>query len=90
MTNDIVANQARAAAGARERKTRVFISYSRKDAAFAEQLLAALGDRGFDPFLDKKDILPGEPWRDRLGALILSADAVVFIVSPELDRFGYL
>jgi hypothetical protein len=81
--NDIIANQARAAAGARERKTRVFISYSRKDAAFAEQLLAALGDRGFDPFLDKKDILPGEPWRDRLGALIVSADAVVFIVSPD-------
>src|SRR5882672_12549815 len=66
-----------------ERKTRVFISYSRKDAAFADALVAALNARGFEAFLDKKDILPGEPWRDRIGALILTADAVVFAISPD-------
>ncbi|MBR1121941.1 TIR domain-containing protein [Bradyrhizobium lablabi] len=66
-----------------ERKTRVFISYSRKDAAFADTLVTSLNARGFEAFLDKKDILPGEPWKERIGALILTADAVIFVVSPD-------
>ena len=65
------------------RNTRVFISYSRKDSAFADRLAAALRTRGFEAYLDKKDILPGEPWRERLGALILTADAVAFVISSD-------
>jgi len=66
-----------------DRQTRVFISYSRKDLAFAEALVASLIARGFEAYLDKKDILPGEPWRERLSALIARADAVVFLISPD-------
>src|SRR5262245_31698359 len=62
---------------------KVFISYSRKDGPFAEQLVAALSERHFAPYLDTKDIAPGEPWQDRLGKLILAADAVVFLLSPD-------
>jgi hypothetical protein len=83
MANGVGADGARPVARSRERKTRVFISYSRTDSAFADQLLAALNAHEFDAYLDKKDILPGEPRKERLGALILSADAVVFIISPE-------
>jgi TIR domain len=64
-------------------KLKVFLSYSRKDAAFAQELLAALELLGFDAYLDKEDIAPGEPWEDRLGALIQMADTVVFIISPS-------
>ena len=42
-----------------ERKTRVFISYSRKDSIFSNRLVDALNARGFEAYLDKKDILPG-------------------------------
>lgn len=66
-----------------DRQTRVFISYSRKDDAFADKLLAALSARGFEAYLDKHDILPGEPWQERLGGLIASADTLVFCVSPN-------
>lgn len=62
---------------------KVFISYSRKNATFAEQLVQALKRRSFEAYLDKKDIAPGEPWKERLGALIQAADSVVFVVSPE-------
>src|SRR5712692_4944686 len=62
---------------------KVFISYSRKDSAFAEQLVAALGERHFAAYLDTKDIAPGEAWQQRLGKLILAADAVVFLLSPD-------
>jgi tetratricopeptide (TPR) repeat protein len=65
------------------RVARIFISYSRKDIAFAERLAAALADKAFEPFIDKTDIAPGEPWQERLAGLIASGDSVVFVVSPD-------
>src|SRR6266436_4327773 len=62
---------------------KVFVSYSRKDSAFAQMLVGALAERGFDAFLDKTDIAPGEPWKERLAGLIATADTVVFAVSPD-------
>jgi hypothetical protein len=68
-------------------KGKVFISYSRKDsAAFADDLVLGLEDRGFAPFLDRHDIKPGEPWEARLGGLIEQSDTVVFVISPGSVR----
>ncbi len=64
-------------------RAKVFISYSRKDLSFAQMLVEALAARGFDAFLDKTDIAPGEPWKERLGGLIAAADTVVFAISPD-------
>jgi TIR domain len=66
-----------------EPNARVFISYSRKDEDFAQELLGGLQIIGFDPFLDKHDIAPGEDWEARLGRLIEAADTVVFVISPD-------
>jgi len=41
---------------------------------------------GVDVFVDTADILPSEEWQPRLRALILSADAVVFVASPASIR----
>jgi hypothetical protein len=71
-------------------KLKVFISYSRKDSAeFADELLAGLEVGGFAPFLDRRDIVPGEPWEARLGGLIEQSDTVVFVVSPEPVKSGH-
>jgi formylglycine-generating enzyme required for sulfatase activity len=67
----------------RSQVTRVFISYSRRDKDFADALLDQLGARGFEAYLDQHDILPGEPWRERLAGLIAAADTVVFCLSPN-------
>jgi WD40 repeat protein len=64
-------------------KLKVFISYSRKDSAFADELLAGLEVAGFAPFLDRHDIVAGENWEKRLGGLIEQSDTVVFVISPE-------
>lgn len=66
-----------------DRKTRIFLSYSRKDLGFAEFLKAELDKAGYQPSLDKTDIAPGEAWQDRLSKLIQNADAVVFCLSPH-------
>jgi WD40 repeat protein len=63
------------------RSLKVFISYSRADNAFADQLVLALKDKGFQPILDRHDMSGGEKWRERLGKLILEADAVAFVLT---------
>src|SRR3984885_7867803 len=66
-----------------EPKARIFISYSRKDMAFANRLEAALKARGFEPLIDRTEIYAFEDWWTRIQALIGRADTVVFVLSPD-------
>jgi hypothetical protein len=66
-----------------ETKTKVFISYSRKDVAFADWLEAALKVRGFEVLIDRQEIYAFEDWWKRIQALIGGADTVVFVLSPD-------
>src|ERR1700688_3729740 len=70
-------------AGGAEAKDSVFISYSRKDIAFADRLEAALKLRGFEPLIDHSEIYAFEDWWKRIEALIGRADTVVFVLSPD-------
>jgi hypothetical protein len=64
-------------------RLKIFISYARADgAALAEELVTGLELVGFEPSLDRHDIAAAEDWEARLGALIQSADTVVFVISP--------
>ena len=64
-------------------KTKVFISYSRKDLAFADWLEAALKARSLEPLIDRTEIYAFEDWWKRIQALIGRADTVVFVLSPD-------
>jgi WD40 repeat protein len=64
-------------------KPRIFISYSRKDMQFADRLEAALKARGFAPLIDRSEIYAFEDWWKRIEALIIRADTVVFVISPD-------
>lgn len=72
-------------AGARSvaTKTRVFISYSRKDIAFADKLEAALETRGFEVLIDRQEIYAFEDWWKRIQVLIEQSDTVIFVLSPD-------
>jgi TIR domain len=67
-------------------KLNVFISYSRDDLTFADQLDAALKLTGFGVTIDRLNISGGEEWKNRLGALIRDAGTVVFVLSPSSAR----
>jgi formylglycine-generating enzyme required for sulfatase activity len=69
--------------GDAEPKARIFISYSRKDMAFADRLEAALQARGFEALIDRHEIYAFEDWWKRIEALISQADTVVFVLSPD-------
>jgi len=62
--------QAGRTASSDKEKLRVFISYSRDDLKFADQLEAALNLCGFECLIDRHDISGGEDWKRRLGSLI--------------------
>jgi hypothetical protein len=66
-----------------EPKARIFISYSRKDMAFADRLEAALKARGFEPLIDRTEIYAFEDWWKRIEGLIGKADTIVFVLSPD-------
>src|ERR1700733_7008465 len=75
--------EAEAAPAQSQPKAKIFISYSRKDMAFADRLEAALKDRGFEPLIDRTEIYAFEDWWKRIQALIGSADTMVFVPSPD-------
>jgi hypothetical protein len=64
-------------------KAKIFISYSRKDMAFADRLEATLKARGFEVLIDRQEIYAFEDWWRRIEALIGRADTVVFVLSPD-------
>jgi hypothetical protein len=64
-------------------KLNVFVSYSRDDLAFADQLYAALGAFDYELSIDRHSIVGGDEWEKRLGALIREAGTVVFLLSPS-------
>ena len=66
-----------------EAKAKIFISYSRKDMAFADRLETALKARGFEPLIDRTEIYAFEDWWQRIEGLIGKADTVIFALSPD-------
>jgi tetratricopeptide (TPR) repeat protein len=65
-------------------KTKVFISYSRKDRERVEQLYRALAvEDDLTIFRDTDDILPTEEWKPRLEKLIRQSDTILFALSPQ-------
>jgi TPR repeat protein len=58
----------------------VFISYSRSDAARAEQLALALKARGFDVWWDP-ELLPGEQYSKKIAVVLAEAKAIIVIWS---------
>jgi Sulfatase-modifying factor enzyme 1/TIR domain len=65
-----------------EMKAQVFISYSRKDMAFADRLEAALKARGFQVLIDREEIYAFEDWWKRMQSLIGQSDTIIFVLSP--------
>lgn len=61
----------------------VFISYSRKDIAFARLLHKALKDSELETWIDWQDIPPSTDWLAEVYEAIEQADSFVFIISPS-------
>jgi hypothetical protein len=60
-----------------------FISYSRYEVTFGENLARELEKRGLEPWMDFRNLIPGQPWQDQLDAAVNNTGTMVIIVSIE-------
>jgi WD40 repeat protein len=86
VTPPLAERSAAASEAAPEPRTTVFLSYSRKDMAFADRLEPALEALGIQVLIDRTEIYAFEDWWQRIQALIVGADTVVFVVSRTPSR----
>lgn len=70
---------------------KIFISYGREDIDSARRLRQELGDRGYDVWIDRESLLPGQRWKDTVIQAIRAADAVLVLLSQRsVGRRGFL
>lgn len=62
---------------------KVFISYSRKDEALADKVAAILEEAGLDAWYDKREIMPGENWAEKIAKGLKESDAMVVLLTPN-------
>lgn len=76
--------------------TKAFVSYSRGDADFVQQLCKDLRSAGASIWLDTLDIQPGETWDQEVERALRECGRMIVVLSPRsvtsqnvLDEVGY-
>lgn len=67
----------------RQTAVRVFLAYVEEDGAAAERLFQSLRERGFDPWLDRKKLMPGQNWPRSIEDAIETSDFFVALFSSQ-------
>ena len=71
--------------------TTVFISYAREDEKAALDLHKRFLNEGFNPWLDKFDLMPGQNWDREIRRAIRATDFLVLCLSDQsVSKRGYL
>jgi hypothetical protein len=61
----------------------IFLSYAREDKEKVENLCQKLSDAGFKPWMDAKDILPGEKWSSSIRKAVQRSDFFLACLSKN-------
>ena len=61
----------------------VFLSYARENVKEIEQLYGELLDAGIQPWMDTRDILPGQDWELMITRAIRRADFFIACISTQ-------
>lgn len=61
----------------------IFVSYSRKDRGFVDDLVRDLSKRGLSCWIDREDISAGRSWRSEISEAISRCDTFLVVLSPE-------
>jgi hypothetical protein len=72
-------------------KVKVFLCYTKEDLEKVEELYSKLEKEGFEPWLDKEDILPGQQWDPTIKQAIRGSDFFIACLSKNsVNKDGYL
>lgn len=67
-------------------KKKIVIIYAREDLEQAHQLYGELKKKGFNPWLDVEEILPGDIWAKTVHKAIEESVAALVLVSENFDK----
>ena len=71
--------------------SKIFLAYAREDQAQVRKLHADLRARGFEPWLDKVDLLPGQIWEIEIAKAIRQAGVFLACLSSRsVGKIGYV
>jgi len=65
---------------------KVFISHSSQDEMLAGNIVSYLEKAGFDVWYDKREIMPGDNWADKIGQGLRESDAMVVLLTEVALR----
>ncbi|MEM0980406.1 MAG: SUMF1/EgtB/PvdO family nonheme iron enzyme [Cyanobacteria bacterium P01_H01_bin.58] len=70
---------------------RIFLAHASEDKEAVTHLYQRLKERGFAPWLDKVDLLPGQNWRAEIPKAIKASDVFLACLSKEsVAKHGYI
>ena len=70
---------------------KVFISYASEDFQYAENLYNYLLSNGYKPWMDKKNLSPGQDWDFFIQQELKIADFIVLLLSStSVSKRGYI
>jgi len=70
---------------------RIFLCHASEDKDAVRRFYAKLEDSGFEPWLDEKDLLPGQLWEDEIPRAIRESGVVlVFLSKVSVSKRGYV
>ena len=60
---------------------KIFMSYSRRELGFVDDLVSKLEEKGYDVWLDYRVLIPGSPWKEQIDKGLNESDTVLLVVS---------
>ena len=74
-----------------DHRPRVFLCHSSGDKAVIRELYSRLKSDGVDPWLDEKELFPGQNWEAEIAAAVRLCDVVAVCLSRKgVEKEGYI
>ncbi|MFL7871347.1 MAG: TIR domain-containing protein, partial [Anaerolineales bacterium] len=71
-------------------KPNIFLSYSRREVGFVDQLTNRLEQEGFQVWLDYRSLVPGSPWKTQIEKGLDESEVILLVVSKESMASTYV
>jgi len=68
----------------------IFMSYSRREVGFVDQLTSRLEQEGFQVWLDYRSLVPGSPWKTQIEKGLDESEVILLVVSKESIASKYV
>ena len=69
----------------------IFLSYAREDIVAVRAMYRKLCDAGFKPWMDEKELLPGQQWSMEIPKALRASDFImIFFSRHSVEKFGFV